>query len=58
MFEVKVLCDGYNHMYFEFETLEEAQNFAGVLFAHVDEKNTTGLHVTISYTKVYSKEEE
>lgn len=58
MFKVEVSTDGYNRMYFKFLALEDAQNFANILFAGVDAEKTTGLSVTISYHEIFEKEDE
>lgn len=58
MFKVEVSTDGYNRMYFKFLALEDAENFANILFGRVDAEKTTGLSVTISYHEIFEKEDE
>ena len=58
MFKVVASDDHYNSMYFKFSTVEDAQNFANILFAGVYAEKTTGLSVTISYHEIFEKEDE
>lgn len=58
MFKVVASDNHYNSMYFKFSTVEDAQNFANILFAGVDAEKTTGLSVTISYHEIFEKEDE
>ena len=58
MFEVDLIADDYNRMFFKFDSLEKAQDFAECVLTNVNENRTTGMSVTIRYTKVYSKEEK
>lgn len=58
MFKVEVSTDGYNRMYFKFLALEDAENFANILFGRVDAEKSPGLSVAISYYEVLKKEDK